>query len=180
MSNTKAKDKVHQLEKVQQALERVNDGTKEMVLEMAKGMTDLEVIRSFNQEVYDFFAILINVTKRMGVDKEYKIEVHNTFFEKAIKTNVLLPIEQFTLIILEFAPEIYTENEECFLRMSIPDAKLESGNEFNIIRSEHFKKLWLTLSSDDKSNIKDKIILLTTYAHTYFYQTLLAMQKQAS
>lgn len=175
-----ATKKMLQLQKVQLALEKVNDQTKQMVYDMATGMSSLEVMQSFNQEVYDFFALLINITRRLRVDKEYKIDAHNAFFEKAVKTNVSLPIEQFTLIILEFAPEIYIENEECFMNMYIPDTKLEAGNEFNIIRSEHFKELWKKLNLEDKTSLKDKIILLTTYAHTYFYQTIISIQKQSS
>jgi len=175
-----ATKKMRQLQKVQLALEKVNEETKKMVYDMATGMSSLEVIQSFNQEVYDFFALLIIITRRLRVDKEYKIDAHNAFFEKAVKTNVSLPIEQFTLIILEFAPDIYTENEQSFLNMYIPDAKLEAGNEFNIIRSEHFKELWKKLNPEDKISLKDKIILLTTYAHTYFYQTIILIQQTSS
>ena len=175
-----ATKKLVQLQKIQKALDRVNDDTKQMVLEMAKGMSDLEIMQSFNQEVYDFFFFFFGITRQLGFDREYKIEAHNKLYEKAVKTNVSLPIEQFTMIILEFAPEIYKEDEECFLKMSIPDTKLETGNEFNVIRSEHFKDLWKKMNQPDKNDVKDKIILLTTFAHTYFYKTILSMQKMAN
>lgn len=85
-----------------------------------------------------------------------------------------LPLDKFTLIILEFANEIYSEEENCFMDMTIPDAKLEVGNEFGLIRSEIFKSLWKILDKNHKQIIKEKIILLTTYAHTYFYKTVMA------
>jgi hypothetical protein len=170
--------KTKQLKKVEEALDRVNKNTLDYVIQLATGMSNMDIVQSFNQEVYDFFAVLINITKRLKVDREYKIEAYNSFFETAVKTNVMLPIEGFSLRILEYAPEIYSENEECFLNMEIPDGKVQAGDEFNIIRSAEFKLLWKKLNQEDKNVLKEKILLLTTYAHVHFYQSILAVNRQ--
>jgi hypothetical protein len=56
------------------------------------------------------------------------------------------------------------------------NATLEVGNEFNIVRSDMFKQLWKKLSEEDKTAIKEKMVLLTTLAHVYFYQTVLSCE----
>ena len=166
------------LDKVVNSLEKVSAETKKMVFNMANSMTDMEVVQSFNQTALDLFNLLVQITTRMNKENEYKVGGYKLLFDNAVKLNKKMPIDQFTLVILEFAAEIYDEDENCFLKMTIPDAKLEVGNEFNLIRSEMFKKLWVTLVNKDKSDVKDKVILLTTFAHVYLYQTLLKNNKK--
>jgi hypothetical protein len=170
--------KTNSLKKVVSALERVNPETNQMILDMAKGMTEAEIIAQFNQMALDFFNSMISITKKLGsaMEREYGAEAYLIFFKNAIKVNAKLPIDQFTLTVLEFAPEIYREDEDCFLNMDIPDGKLDTNygnNEFSLIRSEKFKKLWKILSATDKETVKKLIIYLTTYAHTFFMFSLL-------
>lgn len=167
------------LAKVVGALERVNPETSKMVLGMAKGMTEVEIISQFNQAAQDFFNTTISVTKRMGTSREYGGEAYLTMFQSAIKMDAKMPIDKFTLTVLEYAPEIYAEDEDMFLNMDIPDGDLKqmgapaADNEFSLIRSEKFKKLWKILSVADKEQIKANLILLTTFAHTFFIYSLL-------
>ncbi len=165
------------IDNVIESLERVSQETKEMIFEMAKGMTEMEIIHSFNQKALDLFTLLITITTRMGKENEYKVGGYKKLFDSAIKINTKLPIDKFTLIILEFAAEIYAGKENCFLEMSIPDTNVNVGNEFSIIRSEMFKKLWVVLDDNDKNILKDNIILLTTFAHVHLYKTLLSKKK---
>jgi hypothetical protein len=57
--------------------------------------------------------------------------------------------------------------------MSIPDTKVNLNNEFGLIRSEMFKNLWLISNQKDRNDVKEIIILLTTFAHAYLYKTIL-------
>lgn len=166
-----------QLDIVVKALEKVNNETNKMILQMCNGMNESEVIQSFNQQALDLFSKLLTITKRTGKESEYKVGGYKALFDNAIKINARLPLDKFTLVILEFAPDIYQENEDCFLNMSIPDANVKLGNEFSIIRSEMFKSLWKDLSKSDKAAVGEIIILMTTYAHIYFYKTLLLNNK---
>lgn len=171
--NIMALNNQQKLEKVINALEKINPETKAIILNMAKNMTDLATIQSFNQASLDLFTEVLKITTRIGKESEYKIGGYKTLFDNAIKINAKLPIDKFTLIILEFAPLIYDQSEDIILSMPIPDAKVTVANEFGMIRSEKFKNLWKTLDDKQKDILKDKIILLTTYAHVYFYQTVL-------
>jgi hypothetical protein len=172
---------LEQIEAVINALERVNPATKEMIFAMAKQMSEVEIIRSFNQQALDMFTLVSIFIKQMGKEKEgQKIAGYKHLFDNAIKINAKLPIDKFTLIILEFAPEIYEEKEDCFLNMSIPDKDVRVGNEFSIIRSEMFKQLWRSSNDDHKEQIKNKVIPLTTYAHVYLYKTVMQQSKNKS
>ena len=162
-----------QLESVVQSLDRVPLETKQMIFNMSKGMSELEIIRSFNQQALDMFNLVISITKKVGKEREYQFSGYKALFDNAVKINNKLPVDKFTLIILEFAAEIYAEEEDCFLNMSIPDKEVNVGNEFGLIRSESFKILWKILNRPDKNLLKENIILLTTFAHAYLYKTIL-------
>lgn len=175
-SQTNDQDAV-QLELVVNALNRVNDVTKQMVMNMSKTMRDLDIIRSFNQLALDLFTIVGTLVNKYGKGKDIQINGYRRLFDNAIKINVKMPIDQFTLIILEFAPEIYEEKEDCFLNMAIPDTTVQVSNEFAIIRSEMFKDLWKSCSKSDREQLKSTIIPLTTFAHAFFYQSVLQFRK---
>jgi hypothetical protein len=159
------------------SLDRVPQETKQMIFSMTQGMSEQEIIQSFNQKALDLFTLLIIITTKIGKEDEYKMSGYKNLFDNAIKINAKLPVDKFTLLILEFAAEIYAEEEDCFLNMSIPDTNVNVGNEFGIIRSEMFKKLWVVLNKNDKNLLKENIILLTTFAHTYLYKTLIKNKK---
>lgn len=161
------------LNKVINNLEKVPLETRQMIFDMSCGMSDLEIIQSFNQQSYDLFTIVAMIVKKLGKDNEFKVVGYRAIFDNAIKINNRLPIDKFTLMILEYAAEIYAEQEDLFLNMKIPDKDVSAGNEFGIIRSEMFKSLWRLLDTQDKTKIKNILIPLTTYAHSYLYKTIL-------
>lgn len=166
-------DNKEQLDRVIESLNRVNSETKQIVFKMAQGMNEIEIVRSFNQKSCDLFTILINLTKKYRRENDYNVSGYKVLFENAIKIRANLPVDKFTLMILEYAPEIYERDENCFLKMTIPDKKVTLNNEFGVIRSEKFKDLWKVLVQEDKENIADEVTLLTTFAHAYLYKTLL-------
>ena len=164
------------LQKIAIALDKVNPETQKTIKDMATMMSSVEIIQNFNQTALDFFNLLIDITKKMNLLKEFGMEVYLTFFQQAIKINASMPLDQFTVLILEFAPDIYAENEDFFLNMQIPDGQIQgsfSQNEFSLIRSEKFKNLWKILGKDEKKEITGLITLLTTFAHTYFVYYIL-------
>lgn len=173
MADDKKRAEQLQLENVVKSLDRVPTETKQMIFDMSQGMKEMEIIQSFNQQALDMFTAVINVTKKLGKDKEYNFLGYKNLFDNAVQMNKKLPVDKFTLIILEFAAEIYAEQEDCFLTMSIPDKEVNVGNEFGMIRSETFKILWTTLNNTDKNILKEHIILLTTFAHAYLYKTII-------
>ena len=170
MTNNSSDQK--KLEKVLEALNKVPLEMKQMIFDLAQNMTLMEIINSFNQYALDLFTALIIVTKKMKQEKEYKIDGYKTLFEAALKKDIKLPANRFTLDILLYAPEIYAENEDCFLSMTIPDANVSVNNEFGIIRSQKFKELWKIISNTDRKTIKANIISLTMFAHVFLYKTI--------
>ena len=163
-----------QIEKVIDALSKVEKNTNQMIVDMIDEMSLEEIIRLFNQETLDFFNTLVKITKQINKEREYGIAAYLALFENAIRINTKLPIDKFSMVILEFAPYIYAEKEDVFLNMDIPDTKLGDGNEFNLIRSKNFKRLWKILDGENKEKVKEQIILMTTYSHAYFYKSILS------
>lgn len=171
--NVTDQNKMRRLEAVVEALTRVNSSTHGIILQIVQKSSEDEIITNFNQIALDFFNQMIAFTQQMNKEQEYNFNIYLGFFEKALKANRSLPIDKFCLVILEFAPEIYAENDDCFMDMHIPDHKLVSENEFSMIRSEKFKQLWKILDHDKKDVCRSQTILLTTYAHAHFYKTVM-------
>lgn len=167
----KKKKETEKLNKVIHSLQKVPQETHLMVFNLANALSELQIIQSFNQSANDMFNTVLQITIELGKEKEYNVSGYKNLFDMALKHNIKLPIDKFTLIILEFAPQIYAKDENCFLTMTIPDKNVNVGNEFGLIRSEMFKKLWVVINSKQKAELVDKIILLTTYAHTYLYKS---------
>lgn len=163
------------LNNVVTSLDKVNDETKSMVFSLSKSMSELEIIQTFNQTAFDTFKLIDTISTKMNKQHECSVKGYKVLFETAIKQNIKIALEKYTLVILEFASEIYKEDEDCFMKMTIPDTKVTVGNEFSIIRSESFKKLWMILNSEDKEDIKNHVILMTTYAHAYLYKTIMKL-----
>ena len=155
------------------ALSKIDSDINNGIWEMAQGLTNNEITNLFNQTALDFFNLAIDITRKRNIEREYGFSAYMNLFEAALKMNVTVPVDRFTMLILEFAPDIYGGNEKVFLDMHIPDSKINTGNEFNIIRSDAFKKLWLILNSTEKELVTEKVLSLTTYAHAYFYKLLL-------
>ena len=165
------------LNKVIANLDRVPQETKQMIFNMSCKMSEQEIIQSFNQQAYDLFNLCALLVKKVGKDNEFKVGGYRAIFDNAIKINNRLPLDKFTLLILEHAAELYAEQEDLFLNMKIADKDLSAGNEFSIIRSEMFKAMWKLLGNVDRNKIKEIVIPMTTYAHGYLYKTVLKNQK---
>jgi hypothetical protein len=163
------KTDAQRLAEVADALQRVPQETCQALYEHSRTMTSVDIIRTFNQKSRDLFALLIEIARANKIN--HSINSYQMMFENAITVNSKLPIDKFTLVILKYAPEIYSEEEEHFLRMTVPDAQVSVGNAYGIIRSEAFRNIWLSADDDYQSRIKECVILLTTYAQIYLYKT---------
>lgn len=177
------KEKTDKMTLIASSLERVDPDLNKSLYDMASTMSESEIIVLFNQTALDFFTFAINGTKRLNREREFGFAGYLSLYQSAIKANIGVPIDKFTILILEFAPDIYSVNEKFFLDMEIPDIKIDTStdqskkntdNEFNMIQSKEFKKLWLVLSQSDKDQVKEKIQSLTTYAHAYFFKLCMA------
>lgn len=168
-----------QLQKVVNALEQVNMETQQTILQMARGMSDMEIIQLFNQESLDLFTVITDTVKSLGKENEIKFGGYKLLLENAMKLNVKLPVDNFTLVVLEFAPFIYMDDEDFFMRKTYGNgsAKLEVGNEFAFITSEPYKEMWKLLDKNIKQKIKNKFLSVTIYAHVYFFKTVLNNSK---
>lgn len=170
---TPEQKEAQQLSRVAEALLRVPAETNQMIFEMAQQSSEDEIAQMFNQDARDLFDVLARITKRLGCEAEYNINGYSMLFESAIPWKKSAPVDKFSLLILEFAPEIYSEDEDCFLTMNIPDKEVSVENSFGLIRSDMFKQLWKAIGTTERARLKDKIIGLTVHAHTYFYRTAL-------
>ena len=161
-----------QLIAVSNSLSRVPEGTRNMVNAFATNMSESEVISKFNENAMDLFDVLLELERRMNLS--YDIKGLQFMFDKAVKMNRSLPVDKFTLTILEFAAEIYSGDEEAIINMPLPDAKVsvDKSSGFSLIRSQEFKNIWVTLGANDKSRLSDIIAKLTTYANVYFVQMI--------
>jgi hypothetical protein len=161
------------LNKILNSLKNVDPKIDQMVLNISKKMSEMEIIRNFNQFTIDLFNLIYEITNAAGVEKYVKIKSYKVLLESALKVNVKLPIESFTWFILEFAPKIYSEDEDYFLEKQYDHDKVEVGNEFSFINSNSFKEMWKTLDDENKKKIKNAFLMTTTYAHAYFYKTIM-------
>lgn len=168
----KTKSDADQLVKVAASLEKVPMETKQMIYEMSNSMPKAEIVQSFNQAAIDFFTLLIRISDKIGKKDICDVSGYKNLFEHALKINIGLPIDKFTLTILEFAKYIYARDEVGILSMDIADKKVGVDNEFSVIKSKMFKDLWVTLCTDDRNEIIDSLVLLTSFAHTFLYHSL--------
>lgn len=165
--------KEKQMDNLIKSLERVNPDTKKMVFGISQSLPEVELIKAFNQQSTDLFIALSAISKKMGKEKLFNVAGYHALFSSAVKINHKIPIDKYTLAILEFAADIYDDNEEKLLNIPVADeVHIKVGNEFGLIRTAQFKELWGVLSAVDKQLIKSSLTLLTTYAHAYLYHTL--------
>jgi len=168
-----------EIQEIVDSLKQINDETHKMVMGIANGMHKSEIITMFNQCALDFFNTVVTILKTMGQEEGREIEGYMMMFQSALKYNINLPIDACAGVILKFAPEVYTENEQFFLGLHIPNAKVKDFNKpnqnsgFGIIESDKFKKLWRVGSSADKDKVKEKLIALTTWCHAYFFKLII-------
>lgn len=152
------------------ALNGVDEKNKQMVRRIANGYTEIEIVTKFNQAGKDFFVLLNRLTSEAG--KDYGVKGYEKLFHHAIGLRKDWPIDKFTLLILQFAPQVYAEDEQFFLDVKIPDQQVRINNEFGIIKTEAFKELWLTTSEQNRNDLKDACLLLVTFAHAYFVKMI--------
>lgn len=153
------------------ALSTVKDSTKTMIRNIAKGYSEVEIVTKFNQSGKDFFVLLNRLTVESGRE-DLGVKGYEKLFNHAISIRKDWPIDKFTLMILQFAPQIYNEDEQFFLSVEIPDQSVRINNEFGIIKTEAFKELWLTTSASNKEALKKACLLLVTFAHAYFVKMI--------
>lgn len=164
------------LEEVAAELSKTSDADKQNAMDGAQLLTQDEVIEQFNQSAMKLFTNAYNITVKRGKEREYKIGGYKTLYEKAVKMNRATPIDQFTLVILKFATDIYARNADKFLKMDMPsEIKLDgqTDNEFELIHSTEFKNLWRTLNTTEKNTIIENIVDMTQFAHIFFIQKML-------
>ena len=166
-------DRTKQMEQIAESLAKVDQIITESIWEMAQGMDTYALGISFNQSAMDFFNSAIKITNRRSLEKKFGFSAYLSLFEISLKGDKRVPVDQFTFLILRFAPDIYNGSEQMFLDMHIPDGKVKSGNGFNIVQSQEFKNLWKILNKVEKDEIKEHITSLTTYSHAYFVRLLL-------
>lgn len=174
--NFEATDKSIILNNVLSALKRVDAKNVAMINQLAKTKSFDEIISQFNQNALDAFNALHRITVHMGCESTCKISAYLNLFKDAISMDSKMPLDRFTLTILEYAPEIYAQNDEVFLNMAVPDVKIGVANEFNVFRSQMFKDLWRNMSAPNRHIIRQRILLLTTYAHTFLCKTLFSQE----
>lgn len=160
------------LEKILATLSKISEKNIMMISNIASSSDLIEIVKTFNQLSSEFFNLLIIFGKQLDVEKTFGFKAYSMLFETALKINTNLPIDRFCMIILEFADMIYEENEDFFIDLKIKDYDFEAGNSYNIIRSDKFKQLWKMLNKEDQRKCKDLTLLLTTYAHAYFFKTI--------
>ena len=104
---TEKSDKSEKMARIADALAKVKPEINQNIWEMARSLSEEEIIQFFNQTALDFFTFAIDGTRKMGKEREYGFAGYMRLFESALGMNKIVPIDQFTVIILEFAPEIY-------------------------------------------------------------------------
>ena len=165
-------DKQKHLLAVVEALNTVHPDTIKMVKNIARGLSDIEIVHQFNQAAQDFFKLLTRLTRETGQTDDYGVAGYMKLFNHAIGIRKDWPIDKFTLLILEFAPQVYEEDEAFFLNCKIPETQVKVTNEFGIIKTEMFKQLWIKTTDQNRTALKDVILLLVTYAHAYFIKAV--------
>lgn len=160
-----------QLQRVIAALRRVDPEIQKQIKSMADKMRATDIIKLFNQDASDLFAMIAEVTRHHDDHEVYRLTGYKNLFDNAIKIKASFPVDKFTLIVLEYVNEFYDRDEDFFLSMEVPETKVTLGNEFGFIRTEMFRNLWKSLNKRQKNKMYDKLASLTTYAHAYFCKT---------
>lgn len=141
-------------------------------IEHGKAMTisttykNADLVSSFNQLAYDILDILKRfVLARNDPSTERFVGYINgkkNKIEASLKVNAFIPINAFTEKALRYLIEIYSEDEDRFMNMEVYDSDDSS------VDHSDYKKLWLTLSNDEKQQLVSKIKLATFFSHAFF------------
>ncbi len=76
------------LKKVVANLDKVNIETKQMIYNLSKQLSEIEIINTFNQQSLDFFNLCVTISHRMGKENEVKMGAYKNLYDLAIKANV--------------------------------------------------------------------------------------------
>lgn len=156
---------------VSEVLDRVKPESNQLAFSYSKSMNESEIIQGFNQAANDLFSTLMKIIDTYKLNKSvYNIGGYKNLFNNAIASNRKLPLDKFTLTILVHADGIYSQDEERFLNMDIPETSIKVGNEFGVLSSGIFKEMWKIITTDEKEKLIDVVIQLTVHSHMYFYQ----------
>ncbi|AYV79399.1 MAG: hypothetical protein Faunusvirus12_12 [Faunusvirus sp.] len=124
-------------------------------------MTDITtVVKDFNTQLDDF------LTELEKIDSDKDIRTAHSLIQTATKMNISLIIDQYVLYICPFAKEIYSEDENFFIKMSTSEQV--KCDEKGIGQIMKFTKMWATLSNRNKQCIYDYMKILTFNAQEYF------------
>lgn len=172
-----------QINKIGDALSKVPPEYAEAAVSLANSLEKVELGVSFNQTAMDLFDLAVKISTKRKIEEKLKMSGHRSIFEAAAaKIGKTIPISKFSFAILEFAPEIYNENDDFFLNMKVPDTidvdkevgatdagtTKSNSNDLNIINTQEFKELWKKLNNKEKRAIRENVIKLTLYSHAYF------------
>jgi len=177
MSNQKHDYKVQNKEPNQQeifqwiteAIGRTPEKYKILASDIASKNGEDVLAINFNNYGADFLSTMEKLSYKYnsGIQTATYIRI----FNEAKKANILLPIDNGSKTILIFVDKIFNVDVDFFLSMEnkqidVPDNA--SNTNFSFLRSEQFRTMWLKLTSEEQSMLKQKLIVMTTYALAYF------------
>ena len=113
-----------QLQVVVQALERVPRATRQQIYQLSQSAQRADLVTAFNQNARDMFTLLEQISRQCGRYETTKLGSNRMLFDTAIGSHPEIALNKFTLLVLEFAPEIYSRDEEAFLQMTIPTTEI--------------------------------------------------------
>jgi len=134
-----------------------------------------ELLKQFKEIMDSLFTLIIGSIKKIcPKDKvvEYvnEIEEYNTQYNIAMSASIEFVLREFSLSILEYAPQIYSKDEKFFLQDKTETTDIKGTN----VNLNMMKHLWQNLNNTDNLHIKikatiiDKTIKLTAIGEIYF------------
>lgn len=159
------------MNKIINSINKIDERTLQDINDLSDSMTEMEIVKSFNQCAVELYDILLKLANKHRMTKILDIDSYQILFNTSVKINYRLPIQKYVENILQFAYEIYNDKEEEILGMESSDEQINVGDQSGIIQIDIIKKLWKLLNDDDREVLKRSIIGLTTYSHAFFYKT---------
>lgn len=162
-----------QLTVVIAALERVDLAIRQEIYKMSLNMSRDMLVQSFNQRAKDMFSLLERISRACGRYETTDLAANRSLFNTAVTTSPEIAVNKFTLLVLEFAPEIYARDEEAFLKMTIPETDVKTSAGWGVIRSNEFRDMWVhDMTGEMKTQVTELMIRMVTIAQAFLYQTI--------